>query len=306
MRPDRVSLGILLMVGFCLSAPLIDTFSKLSTAHVVVAQVVAARFIVQAALLLPLSGACGWLHQPTRHEIAMQFARAMLILIATGFFVAALAVMPLADAVAIFFVEPFILILLGAIFLREPVGWQRLVLCLVGLGGALLVIQPNFVTLGPAALLPLGTAVMFAFYMLLTRSMARRMHPVTLQAYTAIAASLLMLPLLAAGHGLGVQALMLSWPNQEIYWLLLGVGVAATVAHVFISFALSMAPAGIVAPIQYLEIVAAAALGFWVFGDLPNPLALLGIVVIICSGLAIFWRERAIERRLLLNRGPIK
>ncbi|MBS3786051.1 MAG: DMT family transporter [Gammaproteobacteria bacterium] len=306
MRPDRISLGILMMVGFTVTAPLIDTFSKLSATHVVVAQVVAARFIVQGALLLPLSAINGWLHRPLRQEILLQFARATLILTATGFFVAALAVMPLADAVAIFFVEPFILILLGALFLHEPVGWQRLALCLLGLGGAMLVIQPNFAVLGPAAFLPLGTAVMFALYMLLTRAMARRMHPVTLQAYTAIAASLLMLPLLALGHWLGIDALTLSWPNNEIYWLLLGVGVAATVAHVFMSFALSMAPAGIIAPIQYLEIVAAAALGFWVFGDLPNPVALIGILIIISSGLCIFWRERAIERRLLLNRGPIK
>ncbi|TQE99766.1 MAG: DMT family transporter [Spiribacter salinus] len=301
LRPDRVTLGIALMVGFTICAPMIDTFAKLSSAYVVVAQIVAARFVIQATLLMPMSGVFGWAHRPAGREVALQFARAALILIATGFFVAALAVMPLADAVAIFFVEPFILILLGAAFLREPVGWQRLVLCLIGLGGALLVIQPNFAALGPAAFLPLGTAVTFACYMLLTRAMARRMHPVTLQAYTAVAASLLILPLLAAGHGMGVEALTVRWPDPMVYWLLLGVGVASTVAHIFVSFALSMAPAGIIAPIQYLEIVAAAVLGYWIFDDLPDPWAMTGIVIIMVSGIGIYARERAIERRLLLG-----
>jgi len=305
MAPDRVSLGIALMLGFTVTAPLIDTFAKLSAAHVVVAQIVAARFVVQAALLVPLSAVCGWAHRPARREVALQCGRATLILVATGFFVAALAVMPLADAVAIFFVEPFILILLGTLILGEPNSWQRLALCLVGLAGSWLVIQPNFAELGPAAFLPLGTAVAFACYMLLTRAMARQMHPVTLQGYTALAASLIMLPLLIGGYGFEIEALTLRWPSLEVMGMLLGVGLASTVAHLFISFALSMASAGIIAPIQYFEIVVATLLGYWVFNDLPDPLAMTGIVVIIASGVGIYTRERATERRLLreLERG---
>ena len=305
MAPDRVSLGIALMLGFTVTAPLIDTFAKLSAAHVVVAQIVAARFVVQAALLVPLSAVCGWAHRPARREVALQCGRATLILVATGFFVAALAVMPLADAVAIFFVEPFILILLGTFILGEPNSWQRLALCLVGLAGSWLVIQPNFAELGPAAFLPLGTAVAFACYMLLTRAMARQMHPVTLQGYTALAASLIMLPLLIAGQGFEIEALTLRWPSLEVMGMLIGVGLASTVAHLFISFALSMAPAGIIAPIQYFDIAVATLLCYWVFNDLLDPLAMTGLVVIIASGVGIYTRERATERRLLreLERG---
>jgi drug/metabolite transporter (DMT)-like permease len=98
-----------------------------------------------------------------------------------------------------------------------------------------------------------------------------------------------------------VEALTVRWPDPMVYWLLLGVGVASTVAHIFVSFALSMAPAGIIAPIQYLEIVAAAVLGYWIFDDLPDPWAMTGIVIIMVSGIGIYARERAIERRLLLG-----
>ena len=86
--------------------------------------------------------------------------------------------------------------------------------------------------------------------------------------------------------------------------LLAGVGVAATVSHLFISFALSLAPASIIAPLQYLEIVSATALGYLIFSDLPDGLTFAGIAIIVASGLYIFTRERAQERILATSATP--
>nr|WP_309502151.1 DMT family transporter [uncultured Roseovarius sp.] len=298
---ERPGLGIALMVGFAVLAPGMDSFAKLIGDTIAVAQVATLRFVMQAALLLPLAAAMGWLHWPGRAETALHLVRAALMLVATALFFQALQVLPIADALAIFFIEPFILTLLGGLILREPIGPRRYVACTVGFAGALLIIQPSFAAFGPVAMLPLGTALLFAFYMILTRRMATQMHPITLQTYTGLAAACLGLPVLLAFDGSGIAALDPAWPERQAIWLLLGMGICATLSHICLSFALSFAPASLLAPIQYLEIVSATVLGLVIFGDFPNALSLIGIALIIASGLYVFVRERQLQ----LKRRPL-
>lgn len=294
--PVRTSLGILLMVAFALVAPVMDATAKLIGDAVAVGQVAAARFAMQFALLLPLALAMGWLHRPGPREAGLHLVRAALILVATGCFFTALRYMPIADAIAIFFVEPFILTVLGGLLLGEPIGPRRYIACAVGFAGALLIIQPSFRDVGYAALLPLVTALLFAFYMILTRRMATRMHPIALQVHTGFAALVLALPVLWAFEGSGVGPLDPSWPAPREMWLLLLLGVIATLTHIFLSFALSLAPASLLAPIQYLEIVSATLVGYWIFNDLPDALSFAGIALIVASGLFVFFRERQMEQ----------
>ena len=297
MGRDRTLYGILLMVGFSLIAPLMDSFAKLIGDAVAVGQIAATRFLVQSAILLPLAAVMGWMHRPGRIEIGLHLARSALLMVATAFFFTAVRYMPIADAIAIFFVEPFILTLLGGWLLGEQVGPRRYVACMVGFGGALLIIQPSFQELGAVALLPLVTALCFAFYMILTRRMATRMHPITLQAYTGLAALILAVPVLWAFDGSGVGPLDPVWPEMRELKLLAALGLIATISHVCISFALSLAPASVLAPLQYLEIVGATVFGFYIFGDLPDGLTFVGIALIVGSGLYVFVRERAMQRR---------
>jgi drug/metabolite transporter (DMT)-like permease len=293
----KTSLGIGLMVLFCVLAPLQDSFAKLIGEAVAVGQIAATRFVFQAALLLPLAAFIGGLHRPGRAEAGLHLARGALLLVATAMFFTAIRFMPIADAIAIFFVEPFILTLLGGLLLGEPIGPRRYVACGIGFAGALLIIQPSFEAVGAVALLPLVTAFCFAFYMILTRRMATRMHPVTLQAYTGLAALVLALPVLWAFDGSGLAPLDPAWPAARELRLLVALGLVATLSHVCISFALAFAPASLVAPIQYLEIVAATGFGYYFFGDLPDPLSVAGIALIVGSGLFVFFRERHLERR---------
>jgi drug/metabolite transporter (DMT)-like permease len=296
---SRVTLGILFMVGFSLTAPIMDSFAKMIGSALPVAQVATIRFFAQALLLTPLAAAMGWLHRPYREEMALHLVRAALLLIGTGCFFYALQFMPVADAIAIFFVEPFILTLLGGLLLGEAIGPRRYIACTIGFAGALLVIRPSFQDVGAHALLPLVTALLFAFYMILTRRMATRMHPITLQAYTGLAALVLAVPVLAALNGSGLAQFDPEWPAARETWLLVGLGLAATISHICISFALKFAPAATIAPVQYLEILTATAFGFWIFGDLPDGMAFFGIALIVASGLFVFLRERHLERRPL-------
>lgn len=297
MGRDHTLYGILLMVGFSLIAPLMDSMAKLIGDAVAVGQIAATRFAVQSALLLPLAALMGWLHRPDRSELGLHLVRSVLLMVATAFFFTAVRFMPIADAIAIFFVEPFILTLLGGWLLGEQVGPRRYIACAVGFGGALLIIQPSFQELGAVALLPLVTALCFAFYMILTRRMATRMHPITLQVYTGLAALVIAVPVLWSFNGTGIGPLDPSWPEARELKLLAALGLIATISHVCISFALSLAPTSVLAPLQYIEIVGATFFGFYIFGDLPDGLTFIGIALIVGSGLYVFVRERAMQRR---------
>ncbi|WP_137701389.1 DMT family transporter [Marimonas lutisalis] len=294
---DRTTLGILFMVAFAIIAPVMDAFAKATPAAVPVLQILSARFGIQALLLLPIAILMRRAHRPGRGEMGLHLVRALLILVATGCFFTALRFMPIANAIAIFFVEPFILTLMGGLFLGEDIGPRRIIACLVGFAGALLVIQPSFDDLGAVALLPLVTAFCFAFYMVLTRQMATRTHPLALQGYTALAAMLFILPLLWAFDGSGRAALDPVWPVGLAVWTLLGVGLVSTISHLFISFALRLAPAATIAPLQYIEIVSATVLGYFIFSDIPDGLTVMGAAIIVGSGLYVFAREQAAGRR---------
>jgi drug/metabolite transporter (DMT)-like permease len=284
--------GVLLMAAGAALAPGIDVFAKLVPHEIPVAQVTAGRFIVQSSLLLPIAAFMSVLHRPNRAEIGLHLIRAILIMVATGLFFTALRAMPIADAIAVFFVEPFILTLLGAWILKETVGARRIIACIVGFVGALFVIQPSFADTGSVALLPLGTAACFAVYMILTRQMAQKMHPLAMQSYTALAAVALSVPILLFADGSNIAGLDPAWPNIFAVQMMFGVGVMATIAHLLISFAMVYAPASTLAPLQYLEIVAATILGFMIFDDLPTPTTLFGVFIIIASGLYVLARER--------------
>ncbi|WP_400084417.1 DMT family transporter [Yoonia sp. R78084] len=299
---DRILAGVALMLGFCITAPLLDVAAKLASGSLPVGQITAARFIVQCILMAPFVWMMGLsLRVAQGHWLPLLF-RAMLLLGSTFCFIAAISVMPLADALAIVFVAPFIVLLVGKFYLGEDVGLRRVGAAVVGFVGVMFVIQPSFAAFGAVALFPLGTAVGFAFYILVTRGLSRRMHPVTLQFYTGLIASLLCLPVMILAQGTGSAFLDPAWP-QGIAWVwLLGVGFFATVSHMMMTYALSLAPSATLAPLQYLELPVATMLGYLVFGDFPNALTLTGIAIIIGAGLYMIHRERVTARQLITER----
>ncbi|MCV2876389.1 DMT family transporter [Rhodobacteraceae bacterium XHP0102] len=292
---DRPVLGILFMLGFCITAPIMDGMAKLTPNEVPVSQIIAARFGIQVVILVPLALMLGIALRPNAKEMFGHFLRGLMLLLATFFFFSAIRHMPIANAMAIFFVEPFILTLLGGLLLGEQVGPRRIIACIVGFIGALFVIQPSFQELGLVALYPLGTAVTFAFYMILTRTMSDRQHPITLQAYTALAASLTIFPLILAFEGSGVAWLDPVWPSDFAWMTLAAVGVMATISHLLLSVALKLAPTATIAPLQYVEIAGSVVVGYILFQDFPDALTWVGIAIIVGAGLYVFARERRAE-----------
>ena len=299
MTQDRTQTGIFLMLAFCLLSPLLDAFSKLATTDIPVGQIAAARFVVQGALMLPLALAMRLSLVPARRDLGMILARALVLLMSTYCFVAGVQVMPIADALAIVFVMPFILMLMGKLVFGNPVGPRRIGASLVGFAGALLVIQPSLSHYGPAALFPLATAFLFAIYEVMTQAMSGRVHPVTMQLHNALAGSLIAVPLIWAANGSGLNGSGLVeldpvWPVAWNWLWLFGVGFWAATSHLCMTFALKFAPATVLAPLHYLEIPLAVLLGYLIWGDFPNAMTWAGIVVIVGSGLYIVRREQII------------
>jgi drug/metabolite transporter (DMT)-like permease len=288
---DRPLLGVLLMVGFCILAPLGDAIAKILGA-LPLGQVLLARYGVQALILIPFAWATGLSLRMSGRIWWLTVVRTVLHVVSLGAFFAALRYLPMADAVAICYVMPFIILLLGRAFLGETVGPHRLAACAVGFAGTLLVVQPSFAAVGAPALLPLAVALLFSLFMLVTRQIARDADPVALQAASGLVATLILAPLVLLAEGR-------NWPELDPVavsgadWLLLfGLGFFGTAAHMVMTWSLRFAPSATVAPVQYLEIPFATLIGLVVFGALPNGLAAIGIVVTIAAGLYVLHRER--------------
>ncbi|MEK9574438.1 MAG: DMT family transporter [Alphaproteobacteria bacterium] len=294
---SKTVFGIFMMLGFAAFGPTIDVFAKLAgQSGIAVFQISAARFAIQALALLPFALFLKSLHLPDRAETGLYILRGGLILSATSFFFAAIVYLPLADAISIFFIEPFVLTLLGAFLLGEGIGWRRITACIVGFCGALLVIQPQYQEVGLAAIFPLGTAICFALYLILTRKMTQKAHPLAVQIYTSLAAFALIMPVLWIMDNGPIAALDMVVLNSYQIYLLIGVGIAASIAHMFITVAFRHAPVAVLAPLQYLEIISATFFGWWVFGDLPNQTTFIGILIIVGSGLYVLMREHQLSQ----------
>jgi drug/metabolite transporter (DMT)-like permease len=291
-QSDRTLPGVVLMLIFCLFGPLLDFASKLATETIPVGQITAARFVVQGALMVPVALLMGLSWRVDGRMAGWLTLRAAFLILSTFCFVSGVSVMPVADALAIVFVEPFIVLFLGYWLFGDSIGPRRILASLAAFGGAMLVIQPSLAAFGLVALFPLGTAFLFGGYMLITRAMAANIHPVTMQLHTSIAGTLVCLPVLFIANGTGWLQLDPVMPQGNAWLWLFGVGFWACLAHICITYALKFAPAATVAPLQYFEIVVAVILGYLIYGDWPKPLTWVGIVIIIVAGLYLVHREQ--------------
>ena len=296
MTADRPLLGIALMIGFCVVAPMGDSIAKLLGGTVPLGQLVTMRFVVQAIVLFPIIWILGKSLRMSRRNYWLTFIRTMLHILGIGAMFLSLQYLPLADAVAIAFVMPFIMLLLGKVYLNEEVGSRRLMACAVGFIGTLFVVQPSFAEVGLPALLPIFVAVTFAFFMLVTRKLAKATDPIALQCVSGIMASIMLLPVLAIASRFDWAALAPINPGPQAWGLLCVLGVLGTIGHLFMTWSLRFAPSATLAPMQYLEIPVATTIGWVVFKEFPNGLALFGIAVTMAAGLYIIFREQRLSR----------
>lgn len=287
--------GMAIMLGAMLILPGMDAIAKYMavSAGMSPAQVTFYRFFFQLVATLPMLVRLGGLRALTPERPWFNLLRGVLLAAAALLFFTAVKYMPLADVFAIYFVEPFMLTCLSALILGERVGWPRWVAIAVGFGGAMIVIQPSFQAFGLTALLPVGCAFLFACYLLMNRASGPADTPLAMQTFAGIGGTLFMGATILLGHGAALPDFAPSLPQTPLGWLLVvTLGTLSGYGHLMVVKAFRAAPASLLAPFHYFEIVSATALGFLVFGEFPTASKWLGVAIIVGSGLFMIWRER--------------
>lgn len=294
---SELTFGLLMMFISVVVSPIVDIFAKLAATTIPPAEVTAARFVFQALFALPMMAMRGQWGAWTWHRSGVHVIRAGVLTLSMVSFVTTLQVMEVADAIAIFFVEPMMLTILSSIFLKETIGWRRYTACAVGFFGAMLIIQPSFAEVGFIALLPVVTALCIAVYVMITRVVSHSEDAWSMQFQTGLWGAGLSLILLAIGKATGSAILYPVMPDLTAMLYLLGVGITAAASGILTVYAYRAVQASTLAPLQYFEIVSATIFGWLVFKNFPDAIKWLGIFIIMGSGLYILWRERRFASR---------
>ncbi len=240
------------------------------------------------AMLLWLAPTMGTRMLHTR-QLRMQLLRGALLIGSSLCFMTALKFIPLADATALNYLTPTLVIVLGIAVLRERLTGPRMAFVIAGLAGMLMIVQPGASLFNFASLLALASAFFYAIYQVTTRMLAGEDPRVTLF-YPALVGALLM---------------TLVWPwfgsRIDVAWrdvaLMATIGVLGTIGHFLFILAFQRAPASALTPFTYIHLVFATLIGWLVFSDLPDALTFAGMALIAGSGLLLTWHER---RRALL------
>lgn len=281
-HPLRRALPLFLLAGICLTS--LDATAKWLVRDYTLFLVVWARYAGQMLVVTPYvwhrAGPGFW----RTRRLPLQLFRSTLLLAATCCFFGALRFLPLAEGSAITFLTPILVVVLSGPLLGERPNRWRWTTAISGFLGILIVARPGSAVFHPAAVLLVAAALCNGLYFLLTKKLSGEdMH--TTLFYSALVGTLgltLALPWVVS-EGL---------PSGRDGALFLLLGILAGLGHWCITKAYLAAPASLLTPFTYLQILWATTYGYLVFGQLPDAWSLVGIFVIVASGVALAWHER--------------
>ncbi|MDX2257465.1 MAG: DMT family transporter [Hyphomicrobiaceae bacterium] len=291
-RASDLTRAILLMLVAITLFSCLDTAAKYLAGHagLPVGQVIWLRFVVQFVLLLTLVPALGLLSTRdlfTTTRPGWQAIRSVMMALTTAMNFLALKWLRLDQTIAITFLSPLIVALLAGPFLGEWVGWRRLVAILVGFIGILVVVRPGFGDIHPAVAFSFAGVLAYAAFTLITRHIASADPPLVTLFYSMFAGVVI---------GAPVALIDWAWPTSALDWgLLLSLGILGGAGHYLFILAYRLAPAGIITPYIYFQIVTMVGLGYLVFGDVPDAFTLIGAGIVIASGIYLWHRERLLK-----------
>jgi drug/metabolite transporter (DMT)-like permease len=283
-------IGIGLMVATTVVFAALDATAKYLGNHMPTLQVVGVRcataFLIGFLIFNPFTSP-GLLR--TQRPM-LQIGRAAMLLGSTIFNFMAFRYLQLDEAMAILFSTPFLIAIFAGPILGEWVGWRRWTAILVGFAGVLLVVRPGMGGMQWAALLSFGSAVCHAFYNITTRMLSRTDSSATTLFYANLFGAAVMAPILP-----------FVWETPENWLevvLMLATGALGSGGHFLLILAHRRAPASVLSPFIYTQIVWATTAGYLVFGNVPSGWTLAGAAVVIASGLYLLYRERKVTGRV--------
>lgn len=292
-QPAANSLGaIFLMTAAMLIVPMMDIIAKYLSAALPALEVTFGRFFFQFLICLGLALAVRRTFWLRARQPGVNLLRGVLLATASLSFFTAVKYMSVATAISIFFVEPMVLTVLAALILKEQVGLRRIGAILVGLAGAMIILRPNLAEIGAVSLLPVFTAVVFAFYLLINKLYPAEDDLLTIQFGAGLSGALLLGCALLIGSWASVDGYAFVLPTGPQTLLLMLIGLISFAAHGLVVAAFQRGSASLLAPLQYIEIVGATLFGYLVFSDFPDGPTWIGICLIVGSGLYIAHREQ--------------
>ena len=283
-RTDDVGRAVLFMLLAALLIPLLNASSKYLTRHYPVIEITWARyaghFVFMVLVFMPRRGT----RLLVSRQPMLQLLRSALLCISTLIYISALAFVSLPTATAMSFTGPLIVTALAPIVLGESVGWRRWLAVGIGFLGALVVVRPGAGGVNEGAVILFASAFASALYQLLTRKLASHDPAETSITYIALAGFVLM-----------TIPLPFVWVTPATVWdmvVFAGLGVFGGFGHYFIVRAFELAPAPVVSPFNYGQLVGAALLSYIVFSELPDAWTWVGAGIIAASGLFMLYAER--------------
>jgi drug/metabolite transporter (DMT)-like permease len=231
-------------------------------------------------LVLPFQGGFAALRTS---RLGTHLLRAFCVVASNLFYFLGLAALPLADAVAVFFVAPLMITALSVLLLGEHVGPRRWAAVAIGFCGTLIIIRPGFQEFNPGMALAFASGTCMALYMLITRRLARDEDPLMTTFHTSL-----------MGAAMISLTLPFLWqPPDAVEWgLLLLLAAIAVAGHFLIARAYTMAEASLLAPLAYTEMIMATLAGWWFFGEMPDGWTFVGVAILIACAIYISVRER--------------
>ena len=293
---DNVLRGIVLLLWSGVVFTFADSLAKAATLTLSVLQVAWGRYIFHFVFLpafgdRPFARASwsmdGWVRMLRTRHLGLQITRSVLLLVVTLSYFGAIHYVPLADAAAVAFLEPLLIMALAHVFLKDRVGPRRWAAVAVGLVGVIVVIRPGFGMAHWGILLAALTAICAAAYVILTRVCSQYDSAATSLAYSSLAGVI----------GLSIVMPFVWQPADHMHWLMfLGLGVAGGYGHFLVIKAFAKAPGSTLAPFLYVQMLWIVAAGWFWFGDWPVWSTWAGIALICGSGLYSLHRERVRAR----------
>ncbi len=264
-----------------------DALAKALTASYSPLQIMFMRNIIALPFAILMALKMGGVSALKSTRPVTHLMRTVLWIAATLLFFTSVKLLQLAEATALIFVAPLFITAISALFLREHVGWRRWLAVIVGFIGVVIVIRPGGSTFQPASLLPVATALIYAMLMISARWVDARESMWTLMLYLTGCSAFL---------SSFVTPFFWSAIRLEDLWLFVAIALFGTAGMTMMTQAFRLAPAVVIAPLDYTALIWATALGWFIWGEVPDPVTYLGATVIISSGVFIIVREYMTHR----------
>jgi drug/metabolite transporter (DMT)-like permease len=283
MTPHHPLRGVALMIAAMLILPFLDFCAKVLTQDGINPfQVVWGRVFFGTLINLPLLLRTENVSALVPNLPFMHSLRAGLLVLSTACFFAALKYLPVADTLAIFFVQPLVTTVASPFVLGEKVGWRRYTAALVGFCGTLIIIRPGFANMNAGVPLALAAGVLLSFYMMFTRKIQGKASAVVTNFHTNMIGTVMLSLFLV---------LFWKWPTPTQWALMFAVSAIATTGHYLVIKAFDHAEASLLAPLSYTEMIMAVSGGWYFFGDFPDRWTFVGVAILIACAVYISWRE---------------